>query len=759
MLILSIEHEHFTLEVELADSRDEPDFEKIFLAAFKRHMRKHFITKYEFSSKDVIFRIWQYNNTKFEQVDISKVTYPVFFENTAYKINLDFIPDVLHPFIYTKLKSLESLFRIRTTRLHTYSASAALDFGNEPGNFELNINYQYRTVPHSILFRFEVYPVKLNFKRDFPAFLKQIDAIYPRLVIDHLKKTYHYFELDGTDHSDILWWIIFTNLFRSIVRHVTMIVENPYKSSGVAKKNVKAWKVKKAKGPLADKLERFAGEPDQYFQIAGVRPMEDNYENQYVKYIITEILSNYKAIYTKVIQDSSFKRIAREYRIQLEFSAEALSALLRHTVFKSVKELDGRSMRSQVLQSRPGYAGLLKDWKALRKGYRLLDGLYEMELKDIAYLYQVWCFFGIADMIKRITGVSPDIRKMPVVRKPVFRLSQHKDVQSKMIFRCPDGTVVELYQELRYTGDFGETNAGTMDEQVCPDIILRIGKKDQPRNLYMTYLFDAKYRLKESSRYKKMDEPLQKDLEQMSNYKEVIYNRREQDGGYEYTKEIAAAYVLYPGKSNAVSFRKYYEDIVLKSNRGGFPFLPYNKTGMAFLEEHLRMLIRSDSKKQLDSLHIPKGLTVKNTDAYVLVIPIPASDQAMITEMIDQVAAQFPCKTWIPAIGEGPVRYLAIYVEGRGIICYYEITAVNMKAWRDIYPPMHPLFRNEGRRHMVLKLGYKELLDAYVPIKGMANNKRYTQIKHLYRLVNGFVRTISPGKVAAAMGKSSGNKG
>lgn len=751
MQTLLIKHPHFTLEIEVADDKDRRGFERTFLIAFQRHWKKHFVTKYEFSSNSTECRIWQYNNrARFEQVNISKVTHPVFFENTSYKFNLDFKKDVLHPFVYSKLYNIESLFKMREITERTYTASAIINFQNQIGYFDLNINYQHKTVPHSVLFRFEVFPVKMNFKRDFPAIIKDIEVVFPRLVIDQLKKTYHNFDLQGTADSEIVWWIIFTNLFRSIIRHVEMIVKDPYKHLGTEIKHVTAGKVKKPKGRLADKLERFQGQPDKHFSVAGTKLIEDNYENRFVKFIIKDLLSSFKTIYGKVKKDSSFKRMSEEYRLQLEYAADALSALLRNPLFNKVKDFKEPKQQSAVLLSRPGYAGLIKDWESFYSGYHLLEGIYEMEFKDIAYLYQVWSFFAIADLLRRITGVSPDIIKMPTIRKQEFREVLQKDMASKMVYHCPDQTVIELYQELRYTPDFTDTDAGTLHEYVCPDIILRIGKKDQPRNLYLTYLFDAKYRLRESARYRNMDEPLPDDLEQMNNYKEVIYHRREQDGGYEYTKEVTGAYVLYPGRAQEATYRQYYEQIILQTNRGGFPLLPYNKMGMSFLEEHLRMLISIDSKIHLDNIIKPKGIDVKSTNAYVIVLPVPVSELALIAAVTDQIMAEFPWRTWQSIIGTGVIRYMAPYIHGRGIICYYEIMGIDVKPWRDIYPRSHPAYRNEGRRYMVLQLANKQMLDGYVQIKGMANNKRYTQIRQLYRPVNGMIRTLSENSIREA---------
>ncbi|MBW8684452.1 DUF2357 domain-containing protein [Chitinophaga rhizophila] len=750
MEILYIEHEHFVLDVRLQDGTDDLDFIKMYHAAEKCHGPECFVTSYQFSSPYEQFFIWRSDVTGFKQSDISRAIHPVFFNNTGYYFDLDFKGEVIRPYIFTRLKSEERQFHMRLTAVDTWNASALLNFRDEPGYYELHIYYHYRTIPYHVTFRFEVFPVKLNFKQHFPAMLRQIDIIYPHLALDYLKKTYHNFELKGIDTSNIVWWTIFSNLYSAILRNVRIIIDDPYKTFGIVKHPVKARKIKKPKGAVAYKMDLLAGDPTQYFEVSGTQLIEDNYENRFVKYMLLDILSDYDQIYRQVVKDNSIKRISKQYQVQLEFFGEALRPVLKHRIFKSVKKFDGRRLPSQVLRLRAGYAGLFKSWQALEKSYRLLDGLYKIELKDIAYLYQIWCFLAITDLLKRITGVTPDITKMPVIKDAGFRLSPPKDMQSKITFNCKDRTVVELYQELRYTADFNETNAGTVEGLVRPDIIVRIGKKDQPRNLYLTYLFDAKYRFRESEKYGNMDVPLVEDLEQMSNYKEAIYNRKMQGSGYEYTKEIAAAYVLYPGKCKEDSYRLYYEEVVLRGNKGGIPLLPDEVTGSIFLEQHLRMLLSSDSKTLLNNQSIQKGLDAKNVDAYVFVAPVSAADGIMGELLVDQVALLFPWRKWESLISLSVVRYFAPYIEGKGISCFYEIAGTDKQAWRDIYPPTHPLFRDDGHQYMVIKLKYKELLDGDVHIKGMANNKRYTQIKHLYRPVNGYIHTISEAVVKAA---------
>lgn len=756
MNIITLDHSHFTIEIDLSNVRGGEDFENTFITAKKRHLPENFETAYLFSGPVRTFKIWSPESGNVETADIQAVRHPVFFENIEYSVSVDFHPAVVKASFYSRVKNVKNLFKVRTTKGDTEFGSADLKFNNEPGEFDLIIDYDLKTVSYSVLFQFTVFSSKLDSKRDHPVIVQQIESIYPTLAIDYLRKTYHHFGVQGVGSSDILWWTIFGNIFRSLLRHLKIIVENPHKELSVGKEAISINKIKKAKGPLADKIERYAGQPNKYFEVNKKILAEDNYENRYVKYIIEDVLGHYKRIYKKILKDSSNARMDKEYRMQLEYAGEAIASLLVHPVFKAVGKHKNKKRFSPVLANQSGYVGLIKDWETLKMGYELQQGLYEIELKDIAYLYQIWCFFGLVDLLKKITGVSPDIKKMPEIKNASFRLSPDKNMHSKLVFSCANGTNIELYQELWYTNEFNTDDAGTFDAQVCPDIILRIGKNDQPRNLYLTYLFDAKYRLTESGKYdklEKMDVPQPDDLKQMRDYREAIYNRRVNLTGYEHAREVMGAYVLFPGNGKAEHYDRYYREIILQSNIGGFPFGPGNTVGSALLEKHLRMIITKDAAWHLGRMPPHKGLSYKVADAFVFVDLIEAADSTMFRDLIEKEAVIYPCKKFDQAVGDQKVRYFAPYIEGRGITCFYEITGINLMPLRKVYPPGHPSFRDESRKYMVLKLQEKEMLEGYVQIKGMARNRRYTQIKQLFSPKGGFITTVPENVV-----RSSGRK-
>lgn len=743
MNILAIDYRDFSIEIDLKNPGGGEDFENAFESSRKRHTPRNFETAYLFSDKVRKFEIWQPDSKKMEVADIYSVKHPVFFENIIYTVSIDFHEDVVSASIRSRLKNVA--IRVRTTRGDTQFGSGDLVFINEPGEFDLIIDYVLKTEARSILFQFTIFSSKLDTKRDHPEMVKQIEGIYPRLAIDYLKRTYHHFGLQGVGDSEILWWTIFGNIFRSMLSNLKVIVNHPYRSISTGKGVKRSDKIRKAKGRLADKLSLFEGDPRKFFGVDTKVLTEDNYENRFIKYILSDVLLHYERIYKLILKDSSNERMGKAYRIQLEFAEKAIRFLLTGPAFRSVSVLREKRRFSPVLVNRPGYAELIKDWEALKMGFELQEGLYEIELKDIAYLYQIWCFFGLTELVQHITGVPPQVMKMPKIKDRTFRLTPDKNMHSRLVFQCADNINIELYQELRYTSNFDADDAGTFDGSLCPDIIFRIGKRDQPRNLYLTYLFDAKYRLAESDRYdklEKMDVPVKDDLSQMREYKEAIHHKRKKGSGYEHSKEIMGAYVLFPGMGKAADYDRYYREVILNTNVGGFPFLPGNMTGQNLLERHLRYIITEDSAKLLEKVPPQKGRMYRSSEAFVYVDLVLASDWPLHEALITGTATSYVCRKFDQIVATGKVRYFAPYVEGRGIPCYYEITAYSIMPRKKVFPPGHPLFLDERRKCLVLHLQDKEMLDDYVQIKGMTVNRRYTQIKHLYRPKQGFINTV-----------------
>lgn len=62
-----------------------------------------------------------------------------------------------------------------------------------------------------------------------------------------------------------------------------------------------------------------------------------------------------------------------------------------------------------VLQKATGYSQVYRTWNLLRRAYSLYDGIYRLQTKDIATLYEIWCFIEVSHIVKELLGDDVDM--------------------------------------------------------------------------------------------------------------------------------------------------------------------------------------------------------------------------------------------------------------------------------------------------------------------------------------------------------------
>ena len=131
--------------------------------------------------------------------------------------------------------------------------------------------------------------------------------------------------------------------------------------------------------------------------------------------------------------------------------------------------------------------------------------------------------------------------------------------------------------------DIEYTTSKTTEQR--PDIVLRLSKTND--SLKYTYLFDAKYRLRDTTIPARdgVDVPPVDAINQLHRYRDAIYYTQAKDEKLK--KEVIGGYVLYPGNLTKEQFiGSYYHKSVDEVNIGAFPLKPgghwhhlFNKEG------------------------------------------------------------------------------------------------------------------------------------------------------------------------------------
>ncbi|MNW52338.1 hypothetical protein D3C74_298540 [compost metagenome] len=282
---------------------------------------------------------------------------------------------------------------------------------------------------------------------------------------------------------------------------------------------------------------------------------------------------------------------------RLDFMQTQIQRLLKLD-FLIVGEMKQLSI-SLVLQMAPGYREVYRNYLMLMKGLAIQNDLFRLSMKDLAKLYEYWCFLKIHDLLSRkYELLRQDIIK--VDRTGVY-VTLDKLQKSKMVYRNPiNGEVFTLYYNSLPKGDHSETLGQK------PDNVLTL-KKNEAAVEYK-YIFDAKYRLNpayEGTSYfekYKMPGPEEDDINTMHRYRDAIVYT---DGhSRELERSMFGAYVLFPYHDEA-QFRehRFYKSIEL-INVGAFPFLPNSTELMeAFLDE----IVMDSPEKAYERSTRPRG--------------------------------------------------------------------------------------------------------------------------------------------------------
>ncbi|WP_313731401.1 nuclease domain-containing protein [Cohnella nanjingensis] len=250
----------------------------------------------------------------------------------------------------------------------------------------------------------------------------------------------------------------------------------------------------------------------------------------------------------------------------------------------------------------PGYRDVYRYYLMLMKGLAIQDDLFRLSMKDLAQLYEYWCFLKIHELLSR---------KHELIRQDVVKLNRgglfvtlDRTRASRIEYRNPkNGEIFTLYYNSLPSGDGSETVSQR------PDNVLTLKKQDA--SIEYKYVFDAKYRINpayEGTPYRqsyKTPGPQEDDINTMHRYRDaIVYATSRDQGQREVEHTMFGAYVLFP-YSNEEEYRehRFYRSIALV-NVGALPFLP---SATSLVEQFLDELILDSPEKAYERSTRPRG--------------------------------------------------------------------------------------------------------------------------------------------------------
>lgn len=647
---------------------------------------------------------------------------PLFYEQQRYEIVIESNGDHEIVFWHDNLNVRNKVTRVgRNSRI----LSGVINFGNEIGLSDLVIrvdgsNYLRLTI--------EVFPTKISYKDDYKAIVEDVTREVYGLVFDFLKKTYlGYQQNDRMLSSPVEFFAVIQRIFGEFIKAADMILAQPHHLLETMHEVLPSHKIKRIDNRGLRWIEKH---PDQSkvindrLLIARTLAVKkqityDTKENRLTKYILRSTakkLESFKQNYLN-LQRMEDKAVI----CQIDDMMKQLNRRSNASFLINVGSHESSVGMSLVFSMAPGYRDLYKYYLMLLHGLSITGDVFHISVKDLAVLYEYWCFIKLNSMMKeRYELISQDIVK---VQGNGLYISLVKGSRSRVKYRNPvNGELITLSYNPKET----ELPTGTQR----PDNVLKLQKMGA--DTAYEYVFDAKYRINPAlpgtdyyGTISQCPGPEVGDINTMHRYRDAIVY---QSGAFQYERTMFGAYVLFP-YSNEEEYRhhRFYESIN-KVNIGGLPFLP---SAVNLVSLMLDELVSDSPESAFERATLPRGIEDKLQKVDWSIRDVLIGDLRTSAQLSVCLQHRFYHIPVSQVKDENlPIRYVALYQSKRlfggeaGIRYYGEVKLCNRVRRKDI----HYIPKNSEEWYYYLEIKEWKTLSKPIGIKERAMGRQFTNM-------------------------------
>lgn len=664
MELLTIEHKDFTMIVECTK------FDGIWNKAKSNVGEDKLYSTYSWSEGVVSVKRTLDTN---HEIDIEQgVPAPAtFFDNADYPIWIEFKDYVKDAQFGSILQNDNDRFTFRRHILAGF-----INYKNEIGRSEIQIIYKVDKETRTFRFGFEVLSTKLDYHEHWHVIVEDIEREYSMLSLDYMRRTFHGFSPDQNgEHPDIVWWSVFEGEQQKFIKACKSIIDRPRHRLHGEEVYLRADKLKQTPHNIENRLAEHRKEPAYLYRVEQHILSNDTKENRFLKFALHQISKRYEDLRQRI---EAVKTASGTMKSAMLATSETLKRLQHHPFFRTIGRFKGINQESMVLQKATGYSQVYRTWNLLRRAYSLNDGLYRLQTKDIATLYEIWCFIEVSHIVKAQLHLDDEDveHRNRMEMNGIFSWELGKGEHSRILFRKDGVELAELVYNPK-NADTENDNVGMKDLVVPtvpqkPDIVLQLTKNDLQQGMKMTYLFDAKYRT--DGKDKGVDVPPEGAINQMHRYRDAIYYKDYDANALK--KEVIGGYILFPGdgEPNDVAVSKFYKTIK-EVNIGAFPLRPKDVENRKLLENFIDELIHTKSYETIAHVIPQKGayLEVGNR----VLIGLVKEDNRLFQTFMDGTATLYYSGKQFPTtIALQDLHFFMPYIKGKGIRDVYEIVKV-----------------------------------------------------------------------------------
>ena len=664
MELLTVEHKDFTMIVECTK------FDGIWNKAKGNVGEDKLYSTYSWSEGVVSVKrtMDADHETDIEQGVSAPAT---FFDNMDYPIWIEFKDYVNDAQFGSILQNDNDRFSFRRHIL-----AGVVNYKNEIGRSEIQIIYKVGKETRTFRFGFEVLSTKLDYHEHWRVIVEDIEREYRMLSLDYMRRTFHGFSPDQNgEHPDIVWWSVFEGEQQKFIKACKSIIDRPRHRLHDEEVYLRADKLKQTPHNIENRLAEHRREPAYLYRVEQQIQSNDTQENRFLKFALHQIGKRYEKLRQRI---EAVRTASDMMKAAMLATSETLKRLQHHPFFRTIGRFKGMSQESMVLQKATGYSLVYRTWNLLRRAYSLNDGLYRLQTKDIATLYEIWCFIEVSHIVKEQLHLEDEDveHRNRMELNGIFSWELGKGEHSRILFRKDGIELAELVYNPK-NADKENDNVG-MKNLVAPtvpqkpDIVLQLTKNDLQQGMKMTYLFDAKYRI--DGRDNGVDTPPEDAINQMHRYRDAIYYKDYDANALK--KEVIGGYILFPGDGDpdSVAVSKFYKTIK-EVNIGAFPLRPKDVENRKLLENFIEELIQTKSYETIAHVIPQKGTYVEVGNR--VLIGLVKEDNIQYQAFADGTATLYYTGKQFPTtIALQDLHFFMPYIKGQGVRDVYEITKV-----------------------------------------------------------------------------------
>ena len=665
MELLTIQHADFTMSIECGK------FDAILTKAKNNIGEQALHSTYSWTEGVVSVILNTHEGER--QIEKGETAPAVFFDNADYPIWVEFADYVKNAQFGSELQGDNERFTFRRHILAGF-----MNYGNEIGKSEIHLIYETKEGTKRFTFSFEVLSTKLDYHEHWRSIIEDIEAEYRMLSLDYMRRTFHGFSPDQSGETpEIVWWSVFAIEQKKFIRACKSIIERPRHRLHGQETYRRADQLKVVPREIENTLAEHRKDNGHLYRVEEQIQSNDTQENRFLKFALNQITSKYDVLKRRVENLNNVSEVKKE---EMRNTLSTLQHLQRNPFFRTVGRYKGMSQESMVLHKATGYSQVYRTWNLLRRGYSLYDGLYRLQTKDIATLYEIWCFIEVSHIVKEklhLSDTDVDHRNR-MEMNGVFTWELGKGEHSRILFKKDNVELAELVYNPKNTerenSEMGMKDLVVRTVPQKPDIVLQLTKNDLQQGMKMTYLFDAKYRI--ADRQNGVDAPPDDAINQMHRYRDAIYYK--DYDGQSLKKEVIGGYILFPGDGEKadVEVSRFYKSIS-EVNIGAFPLRPKDRHNRLLLEQFIKQLIAMKSQEVISQVIPQKGTFVEVGSRVLIGLVTNSSRKGYLQSFIDGNASLYYTGSHFPTtIALQDLHFFMPYIKGEGIRDVYEILRV-----------------------------------------------------------------------------------